>query len=110
MKRLNKELKDLLLEGLVFPAHPLALNEDRTLDEESQRRLTRYSMASGAGGVAVAVHSTQFEIRDPNINLFRKVLELAADEIDKAQLDRPLLKLPASVAPQNKRLKKHKLP
>ncbi|MVZ60699.1 dihydrodipicolinate synthase family protein [Sphingobacterium humi] len=99
MKRLNKELKDLLLEGLVFPAHPLALNEDRTLDEESQRRLTRYYMASGAGGVAVAVHSTQFEIRDPNINLFRKVLELAADEIDKAQLDRPFIKIAGICGP-----------
>ena len=104
MKKLTKELKDFLMEGQVFPAHPLALNEDRTLDEASQRRLTRYYMESGAGGVAVAVHSTQFEIRDPNINLFRKVLELAADEIDKAKLDRPFLKITGICGPTEQAL------
>lgn len=92
------------MEGQVFPAHPLSLNEDRSLDEASQRRLTRYYMESGAGGVAVAVHSTQFEIRDPNINLFRKVLELAADEIAKAKLDRPFLKIAGICGPTEQAL------
>ena len=49
---------------MVIPAHPLALTEDRRLDERRQRALTRYYMAAGAGGVAVGVHTTQFEIRD----------------------------------------------
>jgi len=99
MKHLTKELKALLHEGVVIPAHPLALHEDRTLDEHSQRRLTRYYMESGAGGVAVAVHSTQFEIRDPEINLFEKVLSLAAEEIEKAALQRPFIKIAGICGP-----------
>ena len=63
----------------MIPAHPLALNKRRKLDERRQRALTRYYMAAGAGGVAVGVHTTQFEIRDPKIGLFRPVLELAAE-------------------------------
>jgi dihydrodipicolinate synthase/N-acetylneuraminate lyase len=99
MKRLAQELKALIEEGTVLPAHPLALNAERELDEEKQRQLTRYYMASGAGGVAVGVHSTQFEIRDPQINLFEKVLALAADEIAKANLDRPFLKIAGICGP-----------
>lgn len=91
--RLRKELKELLLEGIVIPAHPLALTENRELDEERQRLLTRYYVESGAGGIAVAVHSTQFEIRDPKIGLFKKVLEVAADELAKISLQRPFIKV-----------------
>lgn len=93
MKTLNQVLLTHLQEGTVIPAHPLALNADRTIDEEKQRQLTRYYMASGAGGVAVGVHSTQFEIRDPEINLFETVLKWASEEIEKAKLDRPFLKI-----------------
>src|SRR5215212_4568761 len=77
---LNTAVKELLHKGTVIPAHPLVLDENRMLDEERQRRLTRYYIASGAGGVAVGVHTTQFAIRDPEIGLFRPVLELAAEE------------------------------
>ncbi len=69
-----------LLEGLVIPAHPLALTAERRLDERYQRALTRYYRDAGAGGVAVAVHTTQFEIREPRHSLLRPVLELAAQE------------------------------
>ena len=72
---------DKLREGVVIPAHPLALTAERTLDERRQRALTRYYLAAGAGGVAVAVHTTQFAIRDPRIGLFQPVLELAMDEL-----------------------------
>ena len=65
--------------GCVIPAHPLALNKKRKLDERRQRALTRYYMAAGAGGIAIGVHTTQFEIRDPKIGLFQPVLELAAE-------------------------------
>lgn len=99
MKHLTEELKALLHDGAVIPAHPLALNEDRTLNELNQRRLTRYYMESGAGGVAVAVHSTQFEIRDPEINLFERVLSLAAEEIEKADLQRPFIKIAGICGP-----------
>lgn len=78
-------IKERLNQGVVIPAHPLALNEERKLDEENQRLLTRYYLASGAGGVAVGVHTTQFEIRMPLYNLYEKVLALAAEEIDNNQ-------------------------
>src|SRR6476660_1014018 len=74
-------LRDKLLSGMVIPAHPLALNQDRKLDERRQRALTRYYMAAVAGGIAVGVHTTQFIIRDPKINLLQPVLKLAAEEI-----------------------------
>jgi hypothetical protein len=92
-KPLSSELNRALHEGLVIPAHPLALNKQRRLDERHQRALTRYYIASGAGGIAVGVHSTQFEIRDKNINLYESVLRLAAEEVTRAQLERPFLKV-----------------
>ena len=70
-----------LRAGVVIPAHPLALTPARKLDERRQRALTRYYMAAGAGGVAVGVHTTQFEIRDPRFGLLEPVLELAAEEL-----------------------------
>ncbi|WP_353136012.1 dihydrodipicolinate synthase family protein [Pseudopedobacter sp.] len=99
MKRLSKELKQLLDEGTVLPAHPLALTAERKIDELHQRQLTRYYIESGAGGVAVGVHSTQFEIRDPEINLFSTVLKWASEEVDKAKLDRPFIKIAGICGP-----------
>jgi hypothetical protein len=64
---------------MVIPAHPLALNSNRKLDERRQRALTRYYCEAGAGGVAVGVHTTQFSIRDPKIELLEPVLRLAGD-------------------------------
>ncbi|MDR0266311.1 MAG: dihydrodipicolinate synthase family protein [Sphingobacterium sp.] len=93
MRTLDNTLQQLLWEGTVIPAHPLALNEDRSIDETHQRLLTQYYMASGAGGIAVAVHSTQFEIRDPEINLFETVLKWASEEVEKAALQRPFIKI-----------------
>ena len=70
--------------GLAFPAHPLALTSSRKLDERRQRALTRYYIASGVGGIAVGVHTTQFAIRDARVGLFKPVLELAAEEMNVA--------------------------
>lgn len=70
-----------LRAGLVIPAHPLALTENRRLDERRQRALTRYYHAAGAGGIAVGVHTTQFAIRNPEHGLYRPVLELAAETV-----------------------------
>src|SRR5437773_7213695 len=75
------ELRSHLLKGHVIPAHPLALTEDRRLDEKHQRALTRYYFEAGAGGIAVGVHTTQFAIREPQFGLFEPVLELAAETI-----------------------------
>ena len=71
-------LRDQLHAGMVIPAHPLALNSQRKLDERRQRALTRYYLAAGAGGIAVGVHTTQFAIR--KVGLLERVLTLAAEE------------------------------
>jgi hypothetical protein len=72
------QVRDKLRSGLVIPAHPLALNSQRQLDERRQRALTRYYLAAGAGGIAVAVHTTQFAIREHA--LLEPVLQLAQEE------------------------------
>ena len=63
-----------LRKGSVIPAHPLALNAQRTLDPRRQRALSRYYLDAGAGGLAVGVHTTQFAIREAG--LYQPVLEL----------------------------------
>lgn len=102
---LQPSIKTHIQEGTVIPAHPLALNANRRLDVERQRLLTRYYMASGAGGVAVGVHSTQFEIRDKEIGLFEPVLRLAMEEINQAQLDRPFAAVAGIVGPTDQAIK-----
>ena len=73
-------VRDRLRQGLVIPAHPLALDANRRLDERRQRALTRYYLAAGAGGIAVGVHTTQFAIHDEAVGLLRPVLEIAREE------------------------------
>lgn len=80
-------------QGTVIPAHPLALNKDLTINEKRQRALTRYYMASGAGGLAVGVHTTQFEIRKPEFNLLNTVLRMASEEMQEEAVKRPLIKV-----------------
>jgi dihydrodipicolinate synthase/N-acetylneuraminate lyase len=78
---------EALLRGLVIPAHPLALDAERRLDERRQAALTRYYCAAGAGGVAVGVHTTQFAIRDPAVGLLRPVLAIAMDVLRRHAAD-----------------------
>jgi len=75
--QIKTEVRRLIAEGTVLPAHPLALDADRKLDTVHQRALTRYYIDADAGGLAVGVHTTQFAIRD--VGLYRPVLELAAE-------------------------------
>jgi len=95
MTPIAAQVRRILQQGIVIPAHPLALNARRRLDERHQRGLSRYYIAAGAGGLAVGVHTTQFEIRDPAVGLFRPVLQLAAEEMDRADLARrrPLVRI-----------------
>lgn len=88
----------LLAEGLVVPAHPLALTAERRLDERRQRALTRYYLAAGAGGIAIAVHTTQFEIHEPDRGLLEPVLALTADVLDR-EADRDLVRIAGVVGP-----------
>ena len=80
-----------LQHGIAIPAHPLALDAQRKLDERRQRALSRYYIAAGVGGLAVGVHTTQFTIRDPQVGLFRPVFELAKEEMDRAA--KPLVRI-----------------
>ena len=82
MNRKEKAL-EILHNGTVIPAIPLVLDENRNFDEKKQKRLTRYYLEAGVGGIAVAVHTTQFEIRQPKYNLFEKVISVVSAEIDK---------------------------
>ena len=74
---IKSDVRKLIAEGTVIPAHPLALDAKRALDAKHQRALTRYYIDAGAGGLAVGVHTTQFAIRD--VGLYKPVLELAAE-------------------------------
>ncbi len=71
---------DVLFDGTVIPAHPLALDASRDLDRRRQRALSRYYLDAGAGGLAVGVHATQFAIR--GAGLYAPVLECAAQTVD----------------------------
>src|ERR1044072_6447831 len=73
----GSESRKKLNAGAVIPAHPLALTSNLKLDERHQRALTRYYLDGGVGGLAVGIHTTQLEIRDPKVGLYHPVLELA---------------------------------
>lgn len=68
----------LSLEGAI-PAMPLLLGADRRVDWRAQRALARYHLAAGVAGLAVGVHTTQFELHDDPA-LLRDVWLLARDE------------------------------
>ncbi len=97
MKRsdIPQPISDLIRRGTVIPATPLALDAKRRFCERRQRALMRYYIDAGAGGIAVGMHFTQFEIRTPGIDLFEPVLRVCGDEIDQwAKLTgRPIAKI-----------------
>lgn len=100
----TESLRGRLLEGLVIPACPLPLNENRSWSEQHQRALARYYIASQAGGIAVGVHTTQFNIRDPKIGLLEPVLELMSEEIDAVDQN-PLVKVAGICGQENQAVK-----
>lgn len=81
--------------GTVIPAQPLALDENRHFLPQYQRALCRYYIDAGVGGIAVGVHSTQFEIRKKEIGLFEPVLRETSRFIDDwcARKNRKILKV-----------------
>jgi Dihydrodipicolinate synthetase family len=92
---MDQTIHNILHRGIAIPANPLALTAQRKLDERRQRALCRYYINAGCGGLAVAVHTTQFAIRKPEIGLFRPVLEIAAEEMTRADVKRaePLVRI-----------------
>ena len=83
------DIRSHLLEGHVIPALPLALDTQRRFSERHEKALVRYYVEAGCGGLAVAVHSTQFEIREPRHGLLRPVLELASKTLDASLATQP---------------------
>lgn len=76
------DIREHLLAGQAIPALPLALDDQRAWSQRYQRAILRYYLDAGVGGIAVGVHSTQFEIREPEHALFGPLLNLASKEID----------------------------
>ena len=77
----HKKALEVFKQGVVIPATPLTLTEDRKFDEEAERLLMLYYLNSGARGIATAVHTTQFAMR--NYGLFEPVISLVSDQIDR---------------------------
>jgi hypothetical protein len=92
---LDPTVGQILRRGVVLPACPLALTAQRAYDERRQRAVCRYYAAAGAGGIAVGVHTTQFDIRDPKVGLFEPVLALMAEEMTRQDAGRrePLVRI-----------------
>ncbi len=92
---LPDNVRNILDRGVVIPASPLALDDQRQFSERHQRAVWRYYSGAGAGGIAVGVHTTQFAIRDPKIGLFQPLLRLAQtvmDELDATRSE-PLIRV-----------------
>jgi len=100
--QLPQEVAALLGGGTVIPAHPLALDAARRLDERRQRALTRYYIDAGSGGLAIGVHATQFAIREAH--LYEKVLRLGVEEA-RRWAKRPLVMI-AGLAGKTSQAKK----
>ena len=109
--KLSAKIASLLKAGQVIPAHPLALDNNRKFSEQRQRALTRYYLDAGAGGLAVAVHTTQFEIRQPEVGLFQPVLALAGEEIDNFtdRTGKPIVKIGGIIGPTSQAVNEAKL-
>lgn len=110
MTRHEKAL-EILARGTVIPATPLALDKNRAFDEKTQRTLMRYYLDCGVGGIATAVHSTQFAIRDPRIGLFEPILKLVAEEIDtfEARSGRTVVRVAGACGPTEQALREAQL-
>jgi dihydrodipicolinate synthase/N-acetylneuraminate lyase len=100
-----------LNKGVVIPALPLALTSKRKLDERRQRALIRYYLDAGAGGVAVGVHTTQFAIRLPEINLYSPLLKIAGEEFDRfaAESKKPVIRIAGVIGKTKQALKEAQL-
>ena len=105
------EIQQTLHKGVVIPALPLALNKNRQLDKRRQRALIRYYLDAMAGGLAVAVHTTQFKIRLPGVNLFESILEIAREEFDHYAVSnqRPVIRIAGVVGKTDQAINEAKL-
>ena len=104
---MRESARKQLAAGTVIPAFPLTLNADRTHNERRQRALIRYYLDAGVGGLAVAVHTTQFEIRKPEIGLFEPVLRIGAEEADayEKKTGKTIIKIAGCCGPKEQAIK-----
>lgn len=109
--RIPADVMTAFKKGVAIPALPLALNSDRKLDERRQRALIRYYLDSGAGGIAIAVHTTQFAIRLPEINLYTPLLDIAREEFDKFTLNtkKPVIRIAGVIGKTPQAIKEARL-
>ena len=107
----KNDVLEILRQGVVISAHPLALDDQRKFDEKYQRTLTRYYCAAGAGGLAVGVHTTQFEIRESKYNLLEPVLTLASETINhiSQSKNQPIIKIAGVVGKTDQAVKEAQL-
>ncbi|MEJ7741156.1 MAG: hypothetical protein WKF73_00625 [Nocardioidaceae bacterium] len=96
--RLDPNARALLHEGLVIPAHPLALDARGVFEQPRQEALTRYYLDAGAGGLAVGVHTTQFAVHQESVGLYELVLRCAA-ETTRSWTDRRVVLVAGIVGP-----------
>jgi len=96
--RLDPDARALLREGLVIPAHPLALDARGAFEQRRQEALTRYYLDAGAGGLAVGVHTTQFAVHQESVGLYELVLRCAA-ETTRSWTDRRVVLVAGIVGP-----------
>ena len=80
-----RDIYNKILEGGFIVAHPLALTKDLKIDTTRQSALTRYYLASGADGVAVAVHTTQFKVHDDFEGMYKPLLKLTSEVLDECE-------------------------
>jgi len=103
------EVYKILKEGTVIPAHPLALKKNRKLDEKRQKALTKYYILSGAGGIAVGVHTTQFEIHNEKIGLYSPVLEISMEALKEEKVIDKVVKISGIYGDRKHALKEAKI-
>ena len=88
------DLRKRLFDGAVIPAHPLALNSQRKLDERRQTALTRYYVDAGAAAPARADPPGKGQMSEETIKvmlvddhtLFRKGLAELLDGRDNIRV------------------------
>lgn len=73
------------LQGAI-PAMPLLLGTEGRVDWRAQRAVVRYHLAAGADGLAVGVHTTQFELHDDPVML-ADLWQLVVEEVRASDRD-----------------------
>lgn len=106
-----RHVMELILSGVPIVAHPLALDRNRKFDEKRQLALTAYYISSGAGGIAIGVHTTQFKVHDPKLGLYKKLLELTSTFLDEADrvIGKPIIRVAGIVGPLNQAVQEAKM-